>query len=259
MLAWTVFSAKNFMKKFLLCFVLVLLFFPCFKVHAAHRYLIEYDDLTQREKHLMDTIYDTMNSKKPMVNIDMKITNKEYDNVEKAIDSTWLPFKGHAFKFMGYFREKKDWNVCHISVCPKRFRYFYIKNERCRAITTQWTKKCVKKGMSTGKKRDAIGKYLAKKMSYSSNIHSAEKALKKRRGACDAYAVLYNAMCKSAGITSARCCLGIDHEFNTMKIGKKRYYVDVTFYDTGGKKSKYLHMTKLTERAHRLLKDQSIY
>lgn len=237
---------------FLLC--------PCCTAQASGpKYIKEYPDLSPREKKVMDNIYHIIDEKESHVFVDVNITNKEFLNIIDAIDSTWLPFDGYAYQFMYSVNMKDNGNICYIVVQPPKLKKCYNKNMKCKAIAKKWAKQCVKKGMSTGQKRDAIGKYLAKKMSYSPNIHSAAIALKKKRGACDVYSTLYNYMCKGVGIDSVRCCLSKYHEWNTMKIGKKRYYIDVTFYDTGGKESKYLHMTKLREKAHKLLKRQSKY
>ena len=247
------------MKKITYYFLLFfLLFSPCVTHAASGRYIKEYTDLSPKEKRLTNAIYKTMNRDEYVVYIKTKMNRQECNIVFQAIDATWIPFEGGTYQF-SFLCIDKNKNVCAIGVYPQRWKKLYQKNKKYQPIINRWTRQCVKRGMTTRQKRDAIGKYLAKKMSYSLKIHSAGKALKKRKGTCSAYAIIYNAMCKRAGIKSVRCCTSRIHKWNTMKIGGKRYYIDVTFYDTGGKNPKYLHMTKLRGKAHRLKKVQIQY
>ena len=110
-------------------------------------------------------------------------------------------------------------------------------DEMTKAICRKVPKKLKKK-----RKAERIEKILCRKMSYRTTGESDEavlKNLRKWRGECWIYAMVYKACCEKMGIRCRTICgfwKGEPHEWNRVKVGKKWYYVDATRDDAGGGK-----------------------
>lgn len=131
-------------------------------------------------------------------------------------------------------------NYC-LAICP-------IKENTANARIAYWkyAKKAVRKagvrnGMSDKTAVKKIYTWLCHEVKYQhgkkDNCEAATLFLKKT-GVCRDYADAFWAMCQVCGIP-CKCYIGYaleNHEWNRVKIGKKWYWIDVTWMDDGRKK-----------------------
>ena len=109
-----------------------------------------------------------------------------------------------------------------------------IQKSKKNAASMKKTAKSIIKGKTTAKQKAvAIQQYVSKTLKYRSNLYDLNKAVKKKKGCCYAYASYYNALCTAAGLESRRCngyAYGdgtwSGHAWNKVKIGGTWYYVD---------------------------------
>ena len=136
-------------------------------------------------------------------------------------------------------------------------RLTYQIGENLRNRSKKIRKKYVKKSMSKKQKAKAIAKGISKQFKYKlyrddDILGSTYANLKKGKAYCHVYSYLFRDTCIDAGLT-CDYVIGIadgdDHAWNRVKIGKKWYYYDITYYDST-KYSKYLGAKK-NWRSHR--------
>ena len=74
---------------------------------------------------------------------------------------------------------------------------------------------------------------------YSTDAYTAYGCLVRHKAVCSGYAEAFRAIMVQLGIPNTYAN-GHNHRWNKVKIGKKWYHVDVTWNDTGGRRTKYL-------------------
>jgi transglutaminase/protease-like cytokinesis protein 3 len=136
-------------------------------------------------------------------------------------------------------------------------RLTYQIGENLKKRSKKIRKKYVKKSMSKKQKAKAIAKGVSKQFKYkvyrdSDILGSTYANLKKNKAYCHVYSYLFRDTCIDAGLPCdyiMGMADGGSHAWNRVKIGKKWYYYDVTYYDST-KYSKYLGAKK-NWRSHR--------
>ena len=241
--------------------LILILLCPSMQSKAAScKYVKEYPELNKKEKTIANQIMTAIRSGKYYTSIEVNCSDTNYDNVLNAIQYTYFRYTKSIHTC---FRYSKSGNqIIGISIFAESAKKKYNQNLSLEKTIKKWTKNCLKKKMSSKEKKNAIVKYLAKKAKYSNHYTTGESILLKGKGCCEAYASVFEGMCKAAGLSSCRTCLGKEggygHAWNVVKIGKKWTYVDPTFYDTA-KQKKYIGMTSLPKKYKLDKKQYSIF
>lgn len=134
-------------------------------------------------------------------------------------------------------------------------RDFFEINRVLEKYANRIKRKYVKAKMSPMKKAKAIAKGVAKTLSYKTGRtqENTLKYLKKKKGDCSVYANLYYAACRTCGLDCQYVHVDTSegpHVSNRVRIGKKWYYTDTTWYDETHK-GKYIMSGRLWS-SHRL-------
>lgn len=145
----------------------------------------------------------------------------------------------------------------------KRAKVVYEINQLIEKKAHKIVKKYVKKKMSKKQKCKAIAKGIAKSLSYKIfSDHDVEgstlRLLRKNKGYCELYSLIFLAACKKVKIPcviaygSTHGYKSVNHAWNRVKIGKSWKHVDATWYDCTHY-SKYLLAGKLW-KSHKMVR-----
>ena len=255
---------------FIACtFVFLFSLIPLTTFASKPNYEIRYEDLSKKDKLIADKIMKqvrTYNGPAGRVKIEDIAVLKQFDDLKKithAVNRTYFPYIG-KLQISTYYRrhygnKTKGLFIFSINIDMRKTQAYLRMNEADRKIMKKWVKACTNKKMGKKKKATEIAKYIAKKTKYQSKdsnnvFKEADTLLRKKKGNCRAASRLYIEMCKEAGISTCRFVSGSlrkiynQHAWNTLVIGGKRYYTDVTLYRTYKDKKTYILAKKLPKK-----------
>ena len=229
-----VFMRKNTGKKIcrLLCAVFVFCILSAISV-TAETYI---RDLKGPEKTMAEDIMkQVVSGKRKHYVFTTGLTVAQMIRVNNAIDNTY--YAGYNSLILNGKRSRRT-GVVTYDVEIDGSRDFYRVNRLLEKYAKQIGKKYVNSKMSSKAKAKALVKGVAKKLSYKPgrDQDNTLKYLRRKKGDCSVYALLYFAACRECGLDCQFVHVDTDygpHVCNRVKAGRKWFYTDVSWYDCG--------------------------
>lgn len=183
-----------------------------------------------------------------------KLTRKQTLRIERAINKDRFLYGYNPFMLTYAYDGAKSSRISH------RIRYsaFDRENAAMNALLGSMAKKAikasVKSGMSNQRKVRAINEYICSRFSYHSIDQSNAYAyMKKWKGDCSSYAVLFHACMVRLKIPSrmitGKTLSGESHAWNAVKIGGRWLHVDSCWNDFSNNHAEYL-LTRGVPKRH---------
>ena len=190
--------------------------------------------------------------------IRVKMSEPEAERIISEIErEKFRLWRGEPVSYLRQWISETTWFE-GFAVRPRKGGRLMEINRLLDAKAKKIVSKKVKKGMSQKKKAKAIASGTASLLKYGMYDRRNEEAstlrnLKKNRGYCLIYALVYQAACEKAGL---QCRVaygradGDEHAWNKVRVGGKWRYVDACWYD-GARSSKYV-LSKRLWPSHKL-------
>ena len=238
-------------RQLIVMYILVAVFVAALTVssHAA----LQVRDLAKSEKAVAMTIMKKVKAGKGRIyRFKTSLSKESMVRVEKAINNTYYSCDGRITIDTGNYDKGEP---VPYEVDIKQSKRDYELNWQLRAAVRWILKKArLRKSMKPKQKYDAIAKAVAARFrGVDSAGYESPKAasyLKRRIGNCSVYFRVFAEACRKTGL-NCQMVRGIlkeggrryPHGWNRVKIGRRWYYYDVTWYDGTGN-SKYLGSKK---------------
>ena len=169
-----------------------------------------------------------------------KLSYKEADEVEEAINSSWFPGTGFVTLHRGDGTLHDDEGPEEYFVDVRETRKELAKSEKYIRLCRKHIKVKTTSKMSDREKVAAITEALCHYMQYKESGRSLQYRIRKGRGVCADYSTFFKALCWANGLEcrmiggKANTGSGIweDHAWNRVRIIGKWYYIDTTWIDS---------------------------
>ena len=167
------------------------------------------------------------------------ISYKEEDDVASAIGEMWYLFCGYPVFYRADSTYHKISGPEEFFVNVRASRRMLSESEKYFRMCRKHVKLSISAKANEKEKVNAILEALCRHMDYSIKISSLRSVIRKGKGVCADYSLIFRALCVSYGIqcrlisgrTQTMSGVWEDHVWNQVRVNGKWYYVDTTWMD----------------------------